>query len=165
MALLPAEVQIREAREEDATSIVAWFTTHADAVLWGGPAVPENFNAKWFAHEISATSDSYRTACAPSGAVIGVCGLRPLALERRLHILRLGVAPLHRGEGLGHLLVSDAIATAQKLGALAISLNVYGSNVRARRLYEEFGFRASKTRDAPEDVSGTSIYMERAVAR
>lgn len=161
MEHLPGEVQIREAKEGDAASIVEWFTTHTEAIRWGGPAVPANFDAKWLAHEIVATSDRYRTACVLDGTVVGVCGLRPFAQEQRLHIQRLGVAPLYRGKGLGHLLIGDAIAAALKQDVPTISLNVYGSNVRARRLYEELGFRASKTRDAPEDASGVSVYMER----
>ncbi|MBX7198781.1 MAG: GNAT family N-acetyltransferase [Rhodospirillaceae bacterium] len=157
------EAQIRGAREEDAASVVAWFTTYAEAILWGGPAVPAGFDAKWLAGEITAAPDGYRTAYVP-GVIVGICGLRRFAEERRLHIQRLGIAPLYRGKGLGRLLLKDAIAEAQKQSVPTVSLNVYGSNLRARRLYEEFGFCASKTRNAPEDVSGVSVYMERPVA-
>lgn len=153
-------MKIRQAREADAPSVIAWFTSHADAILWGGPAVPANFDVAWFAHEITATSDAYRTAQAANGDILGIYGLRSFAEEQRVHIIRLAVAPAYRGKGLGRILIADAIALAVKSGTPTISLNVYGSNTRARRLYEELGFRASKTRDAPEDASGVSVFME-----
>lgn len=155
------EVQFREAREEDASSIVAWFATHTEAVLWGGPDVPASFDANWLAHELGDTLSIYRAAYTPYEPIVGVCGLRSFAQEQRMHILRVAVAPGYRSKGVGHKLVTDAISIALAHKALTISLNVYGSNVRALKVYEHLGFRASGKRNAPEDPSGASIYMER----
>jgi ribosomal protein S18 acetylase RimI-like enzyme len=117
----------------------------------------------WFARELDDTLSVYRAAYTPHESIVGVYGLRTFAEEQRTHMLRVAVAPECRGKGVGHDLVIDAISTARAQRALTISLNVYGSNVRARKLYEHLGFRAAGKRDAPEDPSGASIYMERAV--
>jgi ribosomal protein S18 acetylase RimI-like enzyme len=155
------DVQFRTAREEDAPSIAAWFATHAEAVLWGGPKVPAHFDAPWFAREMDDPSGLYRVAHTPD-EIVGVYGVRSFAQERRMHILRVAVAPAYRSKGIGHALVIDAISIALAREALTVSLNVYGSNVRALKIYEYLGFRVSGKRDAPEDPSGVSIYMERA---
>ncbi len=155
------EVQIRETRKDDASSVVAWFATHAEAVRWGGPDVPTNFDANWFSHELDDPRTVHRTAYTSYEPIIGVYGLRSFLQEQRIHIRRLAVAPRFRGKGVGHILVTDAISIALAQKAITVSLNVYGSNAHALQVYELLGFRALRKRDAPEDASGVSVYMER----
>jgi ribosomal protein S18 acetylase RimI-like enzyme len=48
--------------------------------------------------------------------------------------------PEMRGAGLGHLLLSHAIAESRTAGARRLRLTVYKENVRALHLYRKFGF-------------------------
>ena len=51
------------------------------------------------------------------------------------------VAPDHRGLGVGHALLEEFQKWAKEKNVNGISLQVAASNVRARKLYEELGFR------------------------
>jgi ribosomal-protein-alanine N-acetyltransferase len=55
-------------------------------------------------------------------------------------ILNLGVAPAHRGRGVGRALVEQMLAALRSHGARVVYLEVRESNVVARRLYESLGF-------------------------
>ncbi len=56
-------------------------------------------------------------------------------------ILNLGVAPAHRGRGVGHALVERMLALLHERGAEVAYLEVRESNGAARHLYESLGFR------------------------
>lgn len=53
---------------------------------------------------------------------------------------RLGVAPEHRGKGIGSQLVIDAMHWAKNDGATSMLVNTQTSNENALRLYESLGF-------------------------
>ena len=55
------------------------------------------------------------------------------------------VDPPFRGLGVGRQLVLSAIESAQQLGSSSLMLGVSPANTRARRLYDELGFRATMT--------------------
>jgi len=46
-----------------------------------------------------------------------------------------------RGKGYGHLMMSDMIAEARKLGAKSIRLDTSTNNIPAVKIYERVGFR------------------------
>ena len=52
----------------------------------------------------------------------------------------LGVAPAHRGRGVGSALLAGCIEQARGLSWRALSLSVEDGNANARRLYERHGF-------------------------
>ena len=56
-------------------------------------------------------------------------------------ILNLGVAPAHRGKGVGRVLIGGMLATLRARGVRTVYLEVRDSNAVARRLYESLGFR------------------------
>ncbi len=56
-------------------------------------------------------------------------------------ILNLGVAPAHRGKGVGRALAAGMLAALRERGAQTVYLEVRASNAVARRLYESLGFR------------------------
>jgi [ribosomal protein S18]-alanine N-acetyltransferase len=56
-------------------------------------------------------------------------------------ILNLGVAPAHRGRGVGHALVERMLALLHERGAQVVYLEVRESNDAARHLYHSLGFR------------------------
>lgn len=61
---------------------------------------------------------------------------------RHGHLARLAVHPRFQGQGVGARLLAEAIAFFRRERVYGITLNTQQSNVRARRLYEWFGFVA-----------------------
>ena len=51
------------------------------------------------------------------------------------------VEPDHRNLGMGHALLRSVEAWAKERGASGVSLQVAAANARARKFYEELGFR------------------------
>ncbi len=70
----------------------------------------------------------------------GLC-LSSLVSERTGHITQLGVAPEHRGKGLGRQLLQKSLQALAAHGALRASLTVTSKNHEAIALYEDIGFR------------------------
>lgn len=60
-------------------------------------------------------------------------------------IQNLGVTPRHRGKGLAKGLLIRSLAGFRSIGMNTASLEVTAKNVKAIRLYQEFGFRVVRT--------------------
>ena len=60
---------------------------------------------------------------------------------REAHLLNLSVAPERQGRGYGRALLDHFIELARSAEAEQMFLEVRPSNLAARRLYAEFGFR------------------------
>jgi GNAT superfamily N-acetyltransferase len=92
-------------------------------------------------------------ATAEGTAVGAVAGLyRASAQERGLGAM--WVAPQWRGQGVAALLAAAVISWARSEGASTVGLWVSGDNPRARRFYENQGFRATgRRRPFPGDSS------------
>jgi ribosomal-protein-alanine N-acetyltransferase len=70
-----------------------------------------------------------------------VVGYQFNALEDEFgYLVRIAVHPSVNGQGVGVLLMSEAITFFQQAHVLRIMLNTQDDNVRAHRLYEWFGF-------------------------
>ncbi|MEM1264082.1 MAG: N-acetyltransferase [Pseudomonadota bacterium] len=84
-------------------------------------------------------------ACDDNDQVVGVVmtSLRPEMLSEApsAHLEALAVAPGTEGRGLGRALIDASEAAAKAAGAESITLHVFGTNERARRLYEHVGYR------------------------
>jgi GNAT superfamily N-acetyltransferase len=96
---------------------------------------------------------------------IGCIAVRPLKLSEGRYsneiceVKRLYVAPLGRGQGIGHQLVTNAIDFARKLGYTEMKLDTLLSMQAARKLYATFGFvECEKYYDTP--IEGT-IFMSK----
>jgi ribosomal protein S18 acetylase RimI-like enzyme len=150
---------VRDAFQSDAAPVVAWFASREEAILWAGNDLPSQVDAFWFAGEIAAPDQRYRVFAAPDNQIVAIYGLRFVVAEKRAHLRRVAVNPLSRGLGIGRLLMTDASAVARDLQAQTMSLNVYGSNTVAIRLYEAMGFQTRLTAPAPEDPSHISLFM------
>jgi ribosomal protein S18 acetylase RimI-like enzyme len=57
----------------------------------------------------------------------------------------LGVAPEHRGQGLGEILLRRALAGFQQEGLERVFLEVTAENLVAIHLYEQLGFSRVRT--------------------
>jgi [ribosomal protein S18]-alanine N-acetyltransferase len=77
-------------------------------------------------------------------AVAGFCAFWLVFDE--IHINNVALRPAWRNQGLGTALMRHIMTEARWLGARRATLEVRGSNVGARRLYERLGFYVSGTR-------------------
>jgi RimJ/RimL family protein N-acetyltransferase len=134
-------MRVRPARAVDAPEIVSWFPDHEAAVRWGGPAVPDPLDAIWLAREFSARGRAYFVLAGEDGRPIGVIGMRRRLSESRVHLMRVGVKPELRGQGLIRLLIEAVAQVALVGGATRLTLNVYADNPSAIRAYEKARFR------------------------
>lgn len=85
------------------------------------------------------------------GRVVGSLGLHPAVALRRRHCAVLGISVdvAAQGQGVGRALMQAACGYADEWGQiLRIELTVFVDNLRARSLYERFGFRLEGTHRA-----------------
>jgi [ribosomal protein S18]-alanine N-acetyltransferase len=104
-------------------------------------------------------------------SIIGFAGLWLMVDEA--HVTTIAVHPVHRGRGLGELLLVSLIDIAYTIGAKWVTLEVRVSNYTAQNLYRKYGFREAGMRhryysDNQEDALimwtdeiNTSIYKQR----
>jgi RimJ/RimL family protein N-acetyltransferase len=159
----PPTLRIRPARPVDAAEIARWFPDRPAAVLWGGPHVPDPVSEPWLAREFEARARAHFVAVEEEERALGLIGMRRRPGERRVHLIRVAVAPERRGEGLSLQLI-EAMATLARLGgARRLTLNVYGVNAPAVRAYEKAGFRLSRIGPQRSDPAGLVLRMTREV--
>lgn len=65
---------------------------------------------------------------------------------RLVHLVRIAVDPVHRGEQIGIRLLADVVTYADSVGAQTVTLNTQAYNTSAQRLYRWFGFVATGER-------------------
>jgi mycothiol synthase len=58
----------------------------------------------------------------------------------------IGIAPGHQGQGVGRALLAAALLELRRRGARAARLGVWKDNEPAIALYQQMGFRHSRTR-------------------
>lgn len=73
-----------------------------------------------------------------AGGVVGYCVAMPGVDE--MHLLNVTVRPALQGRGHGRALLDSLVAASRARGARQVWLEVRESNVRARQLYERYGF-------------------------
>lgn len=78
------------------------------------------------------------------GAVVGWCDIARMAKRAvfaHRGTLGIGILADYRGQGLGHALMTRALAAAREGGLLRVELQVRADNARAIALYRRLGFR------------------------
>lgn len=108
---------------------------------------PVPWSRRTFLTELSAPPFSCLFVARPAGARSPVIGyVCCWVISDEMHLLNLVVRPEHRGSGIGEELLRYVIAVAQEQGAKHGILEVRASNMAARRLYEQCGFRVAAVR-------------------
>ena len=81
------------------------------------------------------------------GEAVGVLwmGLPLGGAEDTWHVYYVEIAEAHRGRGLGRQSMQAAEAWTRAQGGRRISLSVFGSNVRARELYDSLSYQVMAT--------------------
>lgn len=77
-----------------------------------------------------------------NGKIVGTLGFGGNTLKRYRHQGQFGMAVLKKywGKGIGSALLETLLEWADSKGLLRISLQVYATNERAKKLYKKFGF-------------------------
>ncbi len=127
----------------------------------------KSFPSPWsrglFERELAIAFSRVFVACeAPADHVLGYLCLWLVTGEA--HVLNVAVHPERRGEGIGSLLLTQALEDCRRNGIQEITLEVRRSNYPAISLYRNFhflpqGIRPRYYRDNGEDA----ILMSRAV--
>ncbi len=100
--------------------------------------------------------------------VVGWCDITPPPLEGFSHRagLGMGVHPDFRKQGIGKRLLQASLAQARKAGLERVELEVFTSNLAAKRLYETFGFsvegvlrRARKLDGVYDDIVLMALFL------
>jgi ribosomal protein S18 acetylase RimI-like enzyme len=147
----------RQAQPGDADEIVSWFSSAAEAILWGGPQVPAPLTSQWLIEEFE--KGGYWVWVGHDGNPAGVFGL--IFLDDDLaHLARFALAPNLRGRGLARHCIEEVKSLARSMGARRLALGVYGSNRIALHIYKTMGFHLVGDRAASEDTSGVSYKMK-----
>jgi ribosomal-protein-alanine N-acetyltransferase len=113
-------------------------TTHADAVAFIEAA---SYAFPWSrGNFIDSLAAGYlaEVMLDDTGRVIGY--YVAMSVVDELHLLNITIAPAHQGRGHARHLLDRLMRHARALGALSVWLEVRESNVRARAIYERYGF-------------------------
>ncbi|MEA3403148.1 MAG: ribosomal protein S18-alanine N-acetyltransferase [Armatimonadota bacterium] len=124
----PTEVVLRRAEREDVDAIAA-----IEQVSF-----PTPWSRSLLASEVRQADSIYLVATI-RGRVVGFVGMWHVMGEG--HICTLAVAPEHRGQGLGELLVLGALDAAVEVGADAVHLEYRVGNEAAAELYGKLDFQ------------------------
>lgn len=112
--------------------------------------------ARQFFRSVIERKGVHLVAVDESGAVVGWCDIARFPQTGFDHAGRLGMGllPEARGKGLGRRLIVAAIDAARARGFERIELDVFGSNARARALYEQVGFELEGVRRRARKLDG-----------
>jgi len=157
----PQRVRVRRAAPADAPAIIAatetvcaegiYFQTdtfvpdrHWEAVLYQPEGVPQH---------LLAVADLDGEIIGTVRLFAGMCG------PKDQHVAELGISvlPLYRGQGIGRRLLAYALDWAAGQGLKKITLSVFATNLRAIRLYEQFGFVLEARRKMQYNVGGEYV--------
>jgi GNAT superfamily N-acetyltransferase len=154
-----SELQVRPYRDEDAGAFkalnIAWIEhyfrveakdlealDHPERILAGGGAI----------------------AMAEIGGVaVGTCALIKRDGET-WEVAKMGVAPAHRGAGIGAALMAAMIEAGRALGAQRLYIETNSALAPAIGLYEKFGFRHLAADEHPASpYVRADVFMERSL--
>jgi ribosomal-protein-alanine N-acetyltransferase len=100
------------------------------------------FTPHWWNSETTlrrrAAASSHFTVAEVAGKVMGY--IEGTLRLPGAHLNRIAVHPTHQGQGIGALLLSNALRTFWRHGAERVTLNTQANNHHSQRLYRRFGF-------------------------
>lgn len=113
--------------------------------------------------------ESLLISCFADGCVVGNLNVNRGKRQKNRHRGTVGIALRKEwwNQGLGSALFREAIAYAERAGLSYLELSLNGTNERAMRLYEKFGFQViARIPDAfrlPDGSSAEDVMMRRPV--
>ncbi len=91
--------------------------------------------------------------------VIGTEGIFKIN-DEEYELIKMAVAPEHRGKKFGDMLLEKCLAKAKEVSASKIILFSNSNLQTAIRLYEKFGFKHIKVSDAPFKTADVKMELE-----
>ena len=91
--------------------------------------------------------------------VIGSAGIFKMN-DTEYELIKMSVAPEHRGKKFGDMLLEKCIAKAKEMKASRIILFSNSNLQTAIRLYERFGFKHMEVVDAPFETADIKMELE-----
>ncbi|MEO6637743.1 MAG: GNAT family N-acetyltransferase [Ginsengibacter sp.] len=91
--------------------------------------------------------------------VIGTAGIFKIN-DKEFELIKMAVAPEHRGKKFGDRLLQKCIANAKEKEAVKIILFSNSNLQAAIRLYEKFGFKHVEVLDAPFETADVKMEMD-----
>jgi ribosomal protein S18 acetylase RimI-like enzyme len=140
-------IEIREANLADAAEaagFLAVLDSYAADEMGGNTPLPADVRRRLvpaLREHASALVLLAFEATQPIGLATCFFGFSTFAARPLLNVHDLAVLPTHRGRGIGRALLNAAEQCARARGCAKLTLEVREDNARARRLYEERGFR------------------------
>lgn len=133
-------MRVRPATPDDVEACIDVLEETAAEGLWLGARAPidRDDRRQRMLAAIAGERSTHLVAEGPDGRVIGCLGLE-VAPYGVAHF-GMCVAKAWRGQGAGNALVQEAVATARRLGAHKISIEVWPHNRAALQLYAKHGF-------------------------
>jgi ribosomal protein S18 acetylase RimI-like enzyme len=149
---------LRPTTDEDLSVLTSWIKDKDACKLWAGPQVRFPLSLDGLKKDMRFSEENTFSMINDDGEFLGLGQL----IEKengRIHLARLIISPIQRGQGFGSLLCRLLMDTGgDRFGSVNFSLNVYSKNTKAVRLYEKLGFkRSSDSPDSSEDQA--SIHM------
>ena len=92
-------------------------------------------------------------------AVVGSAGIFKIN-DKEYELIKMSVAPQHRGKKFGDVLLEKCIAKAKEMKASKIILFSNSNLQTAIRLYERFGFKHMEVVDAPFETADIKMELE-----
>jgi len=91
--------------------------------------------------------------------IIGTAGIFKMD-DREYELIKMSVAPEHRGKKFGDMLLEKCISKARELNASKLILYSNSNLQTAIRLYEKFGFKHVDVIDAPFATADIKMELE-----
>ena len=136
----PGSSRVRAMRETDLDAVLA-IERGANAFPWSSDTFADCLRARYacFVLERDGVADGF--------GILEVRGAQS-------RVLNLCVRQQVQGQGLGRILLASIVDAARGRGADTLTLEVRGSNRRARRLYGRLGFHEAGTRPGYYPATG-----------
>lgn len=131
-------IVVRPATLDDGAGFRASFEEVAGEGRWLASELPIDWSARTPWEELIRSPDTLVLVADGGGRIVGGLGLevgRHGRADLGMHLVEG-----YRSAGIGSRLMEAAIDWAREVGAHKISLELFTSNERARRLYERHGF-------------------------
>ncbi len=125
--------------------------------MWAGPQVYFPLKPERLLNEIEFGPDN--TFCTQHKGTIKAFGQLMSKRSGELHMARIIVDPISRGQGYGRHICTDLIQIACERNVRTLTLNVYRDNMVGIRLYMGLGFQ-----DAQEISTAENLHMTKEIA-
>ncbi len=127
----------------DAARFIAVLDSYASDPVGGGAPLPPDVRERLIPALASHPTALVLLACMedePAGIAVCFFGFSTFRARPLLNVHDLAVMPKYRRRGVGSALLRECENRALRAGCCKLTLEVQDDNLRARALYERFGF-------------------------